>query len=110
MKSEEAEQIFNKLIDKGEDQLSPEELRLFALLAKLLEEYETRVLPKIADVSPSEALRFLMEENDLNQSDMLDIFGSQSAVSRALNGSRRIGPEHAKKLAKRFRVSAELFI
>jgi len=104
------EEIFNGLIDKGEDMLSQEEGKLFELLANLLEEYETRTLPTLPAVSPAEALRFLIAENNLKQADLEDIFGSQSAVSRAMNGSRRIGVEHAKGLARKFNVSAELFI
>ncbi len=34
------EEIFNDLMNKGEDSLSPEEERLFDLLANLLEDYE----------------------------------------------------------------------
>ena len=104
------EKVFVGLLKKGEDNLSPEEGRLFDLLANLLEDYEARTLPPLEDVSPADALRFLMEENDLKQTDMEEIFGSQSAVSRALNGSRRITIDQAKGLAKRFCVSAELFI
>jgi HTH-type transcriptional regulator/antitoxin HigA len=104
------ESVFNGLMDKGEDNLSPEEGRLFVLLAKLLEEYETTTLPQLKPISPADALRFVMEENDLKQADLEDVFGSQSAVSRALNGSRRISIDQAKGLARKFHVSAELFI
>jgi HTH-type transcriptional regulator / antitoxin HigA len=104
------EEVANRLLNKGEDNLAPEEDQLLGLLTNLLEEYEARTLPRLRKVSPAESLRFLMEENRLTQMDLADIFGSQSAVSRALGGSRRIGIEHAKKLARRFRVSAELFI
>ena len=44
------ESIFARLIDKGEENLSPEEARLFGLLANLLEEYENRTLPYIPNV------------------------------------------------------------
>lgn len=107
---ERTEAIFNRLMDKGEDNLSPDESRLFELLAKLLEDYESRTLPPLADVSPADALRFLMEENDLRQSDLDDIFGSQTVVSKILHGKRSITKEQAKGLAKRFGVSVELFI
>jgi len=104
------ESIFARLIDKGESKHSPEEAKVFALVAKLLEEFENTTLPVEPELGPSETLRFLMDENDLRQSDLVGIFGSQSAVSRALSGSRRIGIEHAKQLASRFKVSAELFL
>ena len=104
------ESAANSLLTKGEDNLSPEEDQLLRLLANLLEEYETRTLPPLKDVAPKDVLRFLMEQNDLKQADLEDIFGSQPNVSRALNGTRRIAADQAKGLAKRFSVSAELFI
>jgi HTH-type transcriptional regulator/antitoxin HigA len=107
---ERIEAIFDGLLDKGEDNLSPEEARLLELLAALLEDHEAAKLPPLKDVSPADALRFLMEENELKQADLTDVFGSQSAVSRALTGDRRISVDQAKGLARRFNVSAELFI
>src|SRR5688572_22866669 len=68
------ESIFARLIDKGEENLSREETRLFSLLANLLEEYENRTLPLLSNVSPADALRFLMQENDLLQKDLVDVF------------------------------------
>src|SRR5689334_150309 len=81
------EEAANKLLKKGEDNLSPEEDQLLGLLTNLLGEYEARTLPPLKDITPAEALRFLMEENDLKQSDLENIFGTQSAVSRALSGT-----------------------
>src|SRR5438874_823520 len=100
----------NKLLNKGEDHLSPDEDQLLALVTNLLEEYESRTLPPLKHVSPADALRFLIGENDLRQADLTNVFGSQSAVSRALNGNPRISIDQAKRLAKRFNVSTELFI
>jgi HTH-type transcriptional regulator / antitoxin HigA len=104
------ETVANKLLNKGENKISPEEDQLLGLLTNLLEEYEARTLPPLEDIPPAGALRFLMDENDLKQADLEDVFGSQSAVSRALNGSRRISIDQAKGLARKFKVSAELFI
>ena len=104
------EAIFDKLITKGDGNLSPEEDRLFDLLADLMENYEARTLPPLPKTEPVDALRFIVRENDLKQSDLVDIFGSQSAVSRALSGDRRITVEQAKGLAQRFRVSVDVFL
>ena len=56
------EEIFNTLISKGEENLSPEEKRLFGLLANLLEEYENRTLEPLPDLSPREVVAVLMRE------------------------------------------------
>jgi HTH-type transcriptional regulator/antitoxin HigA len=104
------ESVFNTLISKGEERMSAEEARLFELLANLLEDYERRTLPPLPDVAPADALRFLMDENELKQTDLSDVFGSQAVVSKVLNGKRTISKAQAKRLAARFRVSTDLFI
>jgi HTH-type transcriptional regulator / antitoxin HigA len=107
---ERLEEIFDKLISKGEEKMSPEEKRLFGLLANLLEEYEARTLEPIPDLSPRELLSFLMRENNLKQTDMTEIFGTQSVVSEVLAGKREITKTQAKALAGRFAVKIEAFI
>lgn len=104
------EEIFNKLISKGEENLSPEEDRLFGLLANLLEEYESRTLEPLPDLSPREIVTVLMRENNLKQTDMADIFGTQSVVSEVLMGKREITKQQAKKLAGKFAMKIEAFI
>lgn len=104
------ESIFNGLLNKGEEGLSPEESRLLELLANLLEDYERRTLPSEPDSTPAETLRFLMDQNGLKQSDLEDIFGSQAAVSKVLNGHREISKAQAKGLAMRFHMSTDAFI
>jgi HTH-type transcriptional regulator/antitoxin HigA len=107
---ERIEAIFNDLMDKGEDNLSPEQTRLFALLAKLMEDYERETLPALEKSSPLETLKFLMAENNLKQKDLVEIFGTQSIASDVLSGKRSISKTAAVRLAERFKVSAELFI
>ncbi len=107
---ERLEIIFNDLISKGEDNLSPEQTRLFALLANLLEDYEKRTLPELPETSAIDTLRFLMTENNLKQKDVADIFGSQGITSEVLNDKRAISKTAARRLSERFNVSAELFI
>lgn len=107
---ERLEEIFDKLISKGEEKMSPEENRLFGLLANLLEEYEARTLAPVPDLSPRELLSFLMRENNLKQSHMTEIFGTQSIVSEVLAGKREITKTQAKALAEKFAMKIEAFI
>ncbi len=101
------EAIFEGLFDKKR---SPEEDRLFDLLANLLEDFENRSLPPLEGTSPVEALGFLMTENRLAQKDLVDVFGSKGIISEVLGGKRSISKAQAKKLAERFSVSTDLFI
>ena len=104
------ESVFNTLISKGEANLSPEETRLFGLLANLLEEYESRPLEPLPDLKPLELLAYLMEVNGLRQTDMTDVFGTQSVVSEVLAGKREITKRQAKALAEKFAMRVEAFI
>ena len=101
------EKIFADLFKKKR---SPEEDKLFDLLANLLEDYERKSLPEIEISSPQETLQFLMRENNLKQNDMIDVFKTQSIVSEILSGKRRINIDQAKRLANKFKVSVELFV
>lgn len=104
------EEIFNRLISKDENKLSPEENKLFGLLANLLEEYESRTLEPIPDFTPRELLASLMKANNLKQADLTDIFGTQSVVSEVLNEKRDITKSQAKALAERFAMKVEAFV
>ncbi len=101
----------DRLMTKGikDGKLSPEEDQLLDLLSVLVENYEDEYYP-IEDASPQQMLKFLMEENDLKQSDLLHIFGSSGIASEVVNGKRSISKTQAKKLAEHFKVSVELFI
>jgi len=103
-----AEEIISRLLSKGEN-LSPEEEKLLDLISDLVEKYEDEHYP-FPEVPPNEILKFLMEQNDLRQSDLLHVFGSSGVTSEVVNGKRSISKAQAKKLAEFFKVSVELFI
>lgn len=105
---ERAEETITNLLNKGEN-LSPEEEKLLDLISDLVERYEDERYP-FPEVPPNEILQFLMRENDLKQSDLLNVFGSSGIASEVINGKRSISKAQAKKLAEFFKVSVELFI
>ena len=98
----------SKLLRKG-DKLTPEEERLLDLLSALVERYENETEDFPAS-PPRRVLRFLMEQNDLRQVDLVKIFGSSGRVSEAVNGNRGISKAQAKALGEFFKVSPELFV
>ncbi len=105
---ERIEEIFNSLFHKT---LSPEEDRLFGLLATLMEAYDKEFMDSVLIKStPRETLAYLMRENNLKQTDMTDIFGTQSVVSEVLAGKREITKLQAKALAEKFAMKIEAFI
>ncbi len=103
----EVDRLMTKGIKEGD--LSPEEESLLELLSILIENYEDEHYP-MPEVSPNEVLKFLMEDRELKQKDLVHIFGSTGITSEVVNGKRSISKAQAKKLAEFFKVSVELFI
>jgi HTH-type transcriptional regulator/antitoxin HigA len=109
--NERALETVERLMKKGEGNLSPEETSLFRLLVRLIEDFEERAYPQVGNSStPRDVLAFLMEQQELKQKDLVDIFSSSGTISQVLKGEREISKSQAKALAAKFKVSAELFI
>lgn len=77
-------------------------------LADQVAAYEDVRCP-LPDADPKAVLRFLMEQHGLKQEDLGDC-APQSRISDILSGRRDISKETARKLARRFNVSAALFL
>ena len=102
------EGVFNDLWNKKK--ISPEEEKLFLLLADLLEDYGRKVVGELPAMAPRELLASLMEDNGLKQTDMTEVFGTQSVVSEVLAGKREITKKQAKALSERFAMRIDAFI
>ena len=81
--------------------------KLIKLLTNNLEVYECRVNPS-NKARAVDVLLFLMDQHELTQADLPEI-GSQSLVSKIINGERKLTAEHIRKLSKRFHVSPAVF-
>ena len=80
-------------------------------LVLLVNKYEDENhTPAGAHLSPQEALRAIMNANNMSQAQMGKVIGSESAVSMFLSGRRELSKSHIKALAARFRVDAGLFL
>jgi HTH-type transcriptional regulator / antitoxin HigA len=82
--------------------------RLADYLGDLVSAYEAAHHP-MKQLSVPELLRELMQQNNLRQSDLPEI-GTQSVVSEVLSGKRRLNVGQITRLAKRFRMPAEVFL
>jgi HTH-type transcriptional regulator / antitoxin HigA len=98
-----------ELINRPEEDLSPEEGRLLELLSMLLEDYENRVKPPLPKTDPGKMLAYLLEERGLRSADLVAVM-PKSRVSEIVGGKRAISKEQAKGLAEFFRVPVELFL
>ena len=100
--------LLDGVIDEvGENESHPL-ASLMETLGSLIESYEAQNTPEI-EGSPSDALKTLMEEHDLKQSDLPEI-GSQGVVSEILSGKRQFNIRQIKLLSNRFNVSPAVFM
>jgi len=85
----------------------PHKAEMLDLILDHIEHYETQAYP-LRSLKPTEVLLFLMEQHQLTQSDLTEI-GSQSHVSKVLNGKRQLTLDQITGLSKRFHVSPAVF-
>jgi len=100
--------VLNQLLDAGAANERSPLADLANSLGSLVGEYEDAHQVK-DDVSPISALRFLMAQHWLTQSDLPEV-GSQGVVSELLRGNRELNIRQIKALSHRFHVPAGLFI
>ena len=100
--------LLDSLIDEVGDNESHRLSRLMETIGSLIESYESQNYPDI-EGGPINALKSLMEEHGLKQSDLPEI-GSQGVVSEILSGKRQLNVRQLKLLGKRFKVSPIVFV
>ena len=79
------------------------------LLLVLIEKFEAENYP-ISTPSYSSMVQHLIDARDLEESDLIPILGSATAVSEILMNQRPIKYDEARKLADFFRVEMDLFL
>lgn len=100
--------VIDRLMKKGEANLSPEEIKILKLLTVLAADYEKRTF-QMQPLAPHLVVQSLLEDNNLRQKDLLPIFKTEAAISEILNGKRPISKNKAVELGIFFSVSAKLF-
>jgi len=77
-----------------------------SVLWLILEDYERKHHGPPLGAPPVEIVRWIMEKNGLNQTDLIPIFGSAAAVSNFLAGRRKLSKAQIKGITEKFKVSA----
>ena len=92
--------------------LTPDQEDYFDLLCHLIEDYEKEHAQlDIPNVTALDALQHLLDAHDMSAADLarlLDVHRTLGAM--ILRGERQLTLAHVRTLAKRFRVSADLFL
>jgi HTH-type transcriptional regulator/antitoxin HigA len=110
--SEEDYQALVKTLDSLIDEVGNNQNHKLApameTIGNLIENYESQEYI-IKESTPINALKYLMQEHGLKQSDLKEI-GSQGVVSEILTGKRTLNIEQVKKISNKFHVSPLVFI
>jgi len=93
----------------GLENPSRSQVEAIELLTLLIERYEETHYP-IPDADAVSVVRFLLQQQDLTQRDLIPEFGSESAVSMFLARQRKLTLEQLRKLSARFKLPADVFI
>ena len=100
--------LLDSLIDEVGNNESHPLSSLMETIGSLIEAYESQNCPDI-EGDPINALKTLMEEHGLKQSDLPEI-GSQGVVSEIISGKRQLNVRQLKLLSERFKVSPAVFV
>ena len=89
---------------------TPEQQELYELLIVLIEKFEQEFYHPQPETNPRSMLSFLMEQRDIQPSDLVNILGSTEAVADLLNGKAQIDRSKAELLSQLFHVDLLLFL
>lgn len=104
----EARATIEVLLDEIGDDESHPLAEVLDYLADRVAAYEEEHAP-VPEAEPKEVLRILMSQHGLKQEDLADC-APQGRISDILSGRRSVSKEIAKRLARRFNVSAAVFL
>jgi HTH-type transcriptional regulator/antitoxin HigA len=107
----EALKVLTRLLGRPGARLTTGESDYAEVLGRLIDDYGTRQdLPARGKYTPLEMLRYLMNENGMNTTDLGKVLGNKTAASLVLSGKRELSKGHIRRLAQRFRVDPGLFL
>lgn len=99
-----------KLMDKGEENLKPEELKKLSAMVVAAEKYEDEVLglkPQKEPETIAEAVELKMFENKMSQTKLAEELGlAKSKLSELLSGKRKPDVQFLKVLYKVLKIDA----
>ncbi|MCP4914495.1 MAG: hypothetical protein GY909_15375 [Oligoflexia bacterium] len=104
------DKIYTVIMPELTDDSEKEQVRsIIDFITGLVEKYEDDLMAKELGInderlSPPEIIKLLMQNNDLKNKDLVDVFGAPANVSAFLTGKRPLGAKHAKLLAQKFGI------
>ena len=79
------------------------------LLALIIEDYENKHI-HIPEPDPIEAIKFMMEQSQMNLKDLAEILGNKGNISKVLNKKRKLSLEMIRNLSRYLHIPADVLI
>lgn len=106
-----AHAMIDELTRVPENKLTRGQSDYLEVLGDLTTKFEApQMTGEIKNITGMDLLKHLLEENDMNASDLGRILGQRELGSKLLRGERQISRSHAKSLGERFGLPAETFL
>ena len=105
-----AMKVAGRLAIYDEGTLAQREQDYLDTLTILIEDYERNNCAELPEVTPLGMLKHLMEEHEMNISDLGRVIGSQSNASLILSGKRAISKRVMRLLSQHFGVEPAVFL
>ncbi|PKA98797.1 HTH-type transcriptional regulator/antitoxin HigA [Flavobacteriaceae bacterium MAR_2009_75] len=102
-------QYLNRMLEIFDAKKGTPESEELDLLALVIEKYEEEKF-QISSPDPIEAIRFIMEQNNLNDGDLGKILKSRSHTSEILNKKRKLNLNQIRMLTQAFNIPADILI
>jgi len=91
--------------------LTPDQEDYLDVLTTLINQYdELHNVQPLPDIDALGMLKFLMEQRDMNASDLGRLLGQRELGSKILREERELSKTHIRKLANHFHVSPAMFM
>jgi HTH-type transcriptional regulator / antitoxin HigA len=91
-------------VEQGTDEYY--ELKMLALE---VENFETENF-QLPELDPVDIIKFVLDQNDLSQSDLIGILGEKTNVSKILNRKRPLTLNMIRNFSERFKIPTDLLI
>jgi HTH-type transcriptional regulator / antitoxin HigA len=94
----------------GRPDLTADQADYLDVLTDIIQKYESGHHAVSGGGTPAEMLRHMLEERDMNASDLGRLLGNRALGSAILRNQRQLSKSHIRLLADYFKVSTDLFI
>jgi len=106
-----AVEIVDRLVVRGEanfNEAERDQLEIFTTLIEVYENEHHRI--DLPGLTPVDFLKKLMDEHNMNASDLGRLLGDRSLGCRVLTGERKLSKKHVRILSEHFKIDPGVFL